>query len=88
MALVLLSLGATTPDDRVLAAPGLGYPCSYGILVLVRFPRLQLRNDLSFGTYVYGFPLQQALLMSGVRLSWLSVTAVSIAVTVPMAALA
>jgi peptidoglycan/LPS O-acetylase OafA/YrhL len=85
--LVLLLVGATTPDYRALAAPGLAYLCIHGSLVLGRSPRLRLRNDLSYGTYVYGFPLQQALLMSGVRPSWPVFTALSIAITVAMAAL-
>ena len=82
----LLMVGALlAPDYRVVAAPAVAYLAIYGGLWLGRFPRLRLRSDLSYGTYVYGFPIQQALLVSGVALGWFGFALLSIAVTVPVA---
>jgi peptidoglycan/LPS O-acetylase OafA/YrhL len=60
-----LTLGASLlPDYRVIAALPLAYlVITVGALVKVR--RLRLENDISYGTYIYAFPLQQVLASAG-----------------------
>lgn len=74
------------PDYRLLAAPALTYLCIAGSLWLARWPRLVLTNDLSYGTYIYAFPLQQAMLMVGLNLSWPLFFGLSVLATIPAAA--
>ena len=63
----------------------------YGVIVsgaLIHNPRLRLRTDLSYGIYIYGWPVQQFLVICG--LSFLNpfvFAAVAGAVTLPLAAL-
>ncbi len=43
-------------------------PLAYAVIVsgfLIRNERLRLRNDLSYGTYVYAWPIQQLLVICG-----------------------
>lgn len=87
LAAVLVLVGALTPDPAFVAAPGLAYLCLTGGLWLGRFPRLVLRMDLSYGAYLYGFPVQQGLLVAGVSLGWLGFSALSVVVVLPLAAL-
>lgn len=50
----------TAPDYRLIGAPFL----AYGLVsagALIRSPRLTLRSDVSYGTYIYAFPVQQLL---------------------------
>lgn len=52
------------PDYRIVAAPFL----AYGLIALgalVKVPRLHLRNDISYGLYIYAFPVQQLLAAAG-----------------------
>jgi peptidoglycan/LPS O-acetylase OafA/YrhL len=52
------------PNYRVFAA----IPLAYAILVsgsLLHNKRLQLRTDLSYGVYIYAFPMQQLLIVCG-----------------------
>ena len=86
-AAVLVALGALSPDPRLVAAPGIAYLCIAGALRLGRSPRLVLRHDLSYGTFLYGYPVQQALLLCGVALGWVGFVAVSVALVLPLAAL-
>lgn len=86
-AAVTLVAGALLTDNyRVIAAPGVAYLCVYLGLQLGRWPRLVLRNDISYGVYIYGFPLQQALLLMGWHSGWLAFFTASVAVTAPLAA--
>ncbi|KUI06083.1 hypothetical protein AU188_03160 [Mycobacterium sp. IS-3022] len=74
------------PDYRLVGA----IPLAYLLIVsgaLIRHKRLQLRNDLSYGTYIYSFPLQQVLLIVGLRVPPLVFAVISTAVTLPVAAL-
>jgi peptidoglycan/LPS O-acetylase OafA/YrhL len=86
-ALLLLALGALTPDPRLVEAPALAYLSIAGALWLGRYPRLLLRHDLSYGAYLYSYPVQQALLMSGVSLGWAAFAGLSAAIVLPLAAL-
>ena len=42
-------------------------------------------TDISYGTYVYGFVIQQALLLCGVSLGWAPFAALSTVVTLAAA---
>jgi peptidoglycan/LPS O-acetylase OafA/YrhL len=48
------------PDYRLLGALPLGYAV-FGLGALLKSPRLRFEQDLSYGTYIYGFPVQQLL---------------------------
>jgi peptidoglycan/LPS O-acetylase OafA/YrhL len=85
-ALVVAGMAAT-PSYLLVAAPALAYLCLYAGIELGRFPRLVLRNDLSYGVYIYAFPIQQALLLAGLgSIGWAGFTCLSIACTLPLAA--
>ena len=82
-----LVVGSWFLDDyRLLAAPALGY------LVIwcggaIKNQLLQLKNrDVSYGIYIYGFPVQQALIMAGLA-TWNPILFgfVALIVTVPLA---
>ena len=74
------------PIYQVAAAPALAYLCIGGGIWLGRFPRVVLKNDISYGVYIYGFPLQQMLLVAGLGgLAWAPFAAISLAIVVPMA---
>ncbi|GAB3920809.1 acyltransferase [Microlunatus endophyticus] len=64
VAALLVAVAAFLPDYRLLAA----IPLAYLLIVIgaaIRSPKLQLRNDISYGVYVYAFPVQQSLAMLG-----------------------
>ncbi len=86
LAILAVLLGLLTPNYRLLAAPAIAYLCLAAGLALGRYPRLVLRTDLSYGVYVYGFVVQQALLVCGVDVGWAAFTALSLAVVLPVAA--
>jgi peptidoglycan/LPS O-acetylase OafA/YrhL len=75
------------PDYRVVAA----LPLAYALIVsgaLVRNKRFRLRTDLSYGLYIYAFPIQQLLVISGlVFLNPPVFAVISTAATLPLAAL-
>lgn len=83
----VLGIAALTPDYRLLAAPAVAYLLLSLGLHLGRVPRLLLRNDLSYGIYIYGAPVQQAMLVIGFTGTWLTFTIASMLVVVPLAAL-
>ena len=83
-AVVILS--AWLPDYRVVAALPLAY-LLIAVGAIGRHRRLQLKNDLSYGAYIFAFPLQQLLATLGaaawgVSPFWLIATAL----TLPVAA--
>jgi peptidoglycan/LPS O-acetylase OafA/YrhL len=52
------------PNYRVLGA----IPLAYAIIVsgaLIHNKRLRLKTDLSYGVYIYAFPIQQLLIIGG-----------------------
>ena len=52
------------PDYRVVAA----FPLAYflvGLSTYVQSPKLQFRTDISYGMYIYAFPIQQVLALAG-----------------------
>jgi peptidoglycan/LPS O-acetylase OafA/YrhL len=75
------------PDYRMVGA----IPLAYAVIVsgaLIHNQRLNLRTDLSYGTYVYACPIQQVLVISGLgTMNLLLFAIVSTIATLPFAAL-
>lgn len=75
------------PDYRVVAA----LPLAYAVIVsgaLIRNKRLRLRTDLSYGLYIYAFPMQQLLVIIGLAfLNPVVFFVISTMATLPLAAL-
>ena len=75
------------PNYRVIAA----FPLAYALIAsgaLIHHRRLTLRTDLSYGVYIYAFPMQQLLVISGLAFLAPPVFAVIAAVvTLPLAVL-
>nr|WP_082135773.1 acyltransferase [Mycobacterium sp. EPa45] len=75
------------PNYRWIAA----FPLAYALVVsgsLIHHPRLRLRTDLSYGVYIYAFPIQQILVICGLAFLAPPVFAIVAAVlTLPLAAL-
>jgi peptidoglycan/LPS O-acetylase OafA/YrhL len=73
------------PNYRIYTA----LPLAYAVVTsgaLLKVERLWLRNDVSYGVYIYAWPVQQLLAMAG--LAWLSpfpFFLAATAVTVPLA---
>lgn len=85
---LLIALAAAwLPDYRLVAA----FPVAYAVIVagtLIRDERLRLTNDLSYGVYIYAFPLQQLLVIGGLdTLHPMVFAIVATTVTLPTAAL-
>lgn len=84
---IVLAAGCFLPDYRVVAA----VPLAYAAIVsgaLVRNKCLSLQTDLSYGTYIYGFPMQQLLVICGLAfLNSYVFAAVATIATLPLAAL-
>jgi peptidoglycan/LPS O-acetylase OafA/YrhL len=86
VALVVAGVAAT-PSYRLVAAPAIAYLCLYVGIELGRFSRLVLRTDLSYGVYIYAFPIQQALLLAGLgSIGWAGFAGLTVALTLPLAA--
>ncbi len=85
VAIVLVAM--LLPDYRIVAA----IPLAYAVVVsgaLIHNERLNLRTDLSYGTYIYACPLQQVLVISGLgTLNVLLFAIISVFATLPFAAL-
>ena len=85
-ALVLLVGSAWLPDYRLVAALPIAY-LMIALGALGTHPRLQVRNDFSYGTYIFAFPLQQLLATLGVASLGVPLFCLAgIAVTLPVAA--
>jgi len=77
---------AFVPDYRLVAAPLVAY-VALGLGSLMTAPRWRFSQDLSYGTYVYAFPLQQALVCVGLGSLPVALFAgLSLVVTLPVAA--
>lgn len=87
VSVVLVLAAGLLPNYRVLGA----IPLAYAIIVsgaLIRNKRLSLRNDLSYGMYIYAFPVQQSLAIMGLAsLNPFLFFVIATAGTVPLAAL-
>lgn len=63
---VVVAMGGTLlPHYRLLG----GIPLAYAVIAsgaLIRNKRMRLRTDLSYGVYIYAFPIQQLLVICGV----------------------
>lgn len=85
LSLCLIGGALFLPDYRVLGA----LPLAYLMIVIgarITSPRLQLRNDVSYGVYIYAFPVQQLLAMTAVgHLGVPAYAAASFALTLPLA---
>jgi len=75
------------PDYRVVGA----IPLAYAVIVsgaLIHNRRLNLRTDLSYGTYIYACPIQQVLVIAGLgAVNPLVFANVATAATLPFAAM-
>ena len=75
------------PDYRVVGA----LPLAYAVIVsgaLIGNKRMVLRTDLSYGLYIYAFPVQQLLVIAGLRsLHPVLFFVVATVATLPLAAL-
>lgn len=86
-AAVVVVAGLWVPNYRILAA----IPLAYAVIVsgaLIHNERLRLRTDLSYGVYIYAWPLQQLLVICGLGfLHPVVFTVLAGAATLPLAAL-
>lgn len=84
---VVVASALLVPNYRLIAA----IPLAYAVIVsgaLMRSERLRLGTDLSYGVYIYGWPMQQLLVMCGLAYLRPFVFAIIAgAVTLPLAAL-
>jgi peptidoglycan/LPS O-acetylase OafA/YrhL len=82
---VIVLAASFLPNYRLVAA----LPLAYSLVVsgaLIHNSQLNFRNDLSYGVYIYAWPLQQLLVVSG--LGFLTPLLFSTVVAVPILALA
>lgn len=89
LACVALAGGMLLDRGEALAPLPLAYLLLWiGAAAPGRVMRIGSRNDLSYGTYLYAFPVQQLLVLAGAaRLGVLAFVLLSVAGTVPLAAL-
>jgi peptidoglycan/LPS O-acetylase OafA/YrhL len=84
---IVFAAGGLLPDYRLVA----GLPLAYAVIVsgaLIRNKRTTLRTDLSYGVYIYAFPVQQLLATFGlIFLSPVLFFVVSTTATLPLAAM-
>jgi peptidoglycan/LPS O-acetylase OafA/YrhL len=87
VSVVIVLASSQLPDYRVVGA----LPLAYAVVasgVMIHNKRLRLRTDLSYGVYIYAFPIQQMLAICG--LTWLNpgvFFVLSATATLPLAAL-
>lgn len=86
-AVIVVVAGLYVPNYRVVAA----LPLAYAVIVsgaLIRNKHLRLRTDLSYGVYIYAWPMEQLLVICGLGfLSPIPFTIVAALATLPLAAL-
>lgn len=86
-ALAIVLASSFLPDYRIVAALPLAY-LLIGVGATVRHPRLRLQNDISYGVYIYAFPVQQILVMFGLAALGVPFLALAAALgTIPLAML-
>lgn len=87
VSVIIVLAASPLPNYRVVAA----IPLAYAIIVsgaLIHHRRLRLRTDLSYGVYVYAFPIQQLLVVCGLAtLNPIFFAIVATTATLPLAAL-
>ncbi len=87
LSVVIVLAASLLPNYRVIG----GIPLAYAIIVsgaLLHHKRLRLRTDLSYGVYIYAFPVQQLLIIVGLASMNPFVFAIVAALaTLPLAAL-
>ncbi|BBY80659.1 acyltransferase [Mycolicibacterium pulveris] len=87
LSVAIVLVASLLPNYRWIAA----FSLAYALVVsgaLIRNPRFRLRTDLSYGVYIYAFPMQQILVIGG--LGFLAPPVFGIiaaAITLPLAAL-
>lgn len=86
-AAIVLAANLLLPDYRLVGA----IPLAYTVIVsgaLIHNQRLNLRTDLSYGTYIYACPIQQVLVIAGLgTLNPLVFAIIATTVTLPFAAM-
>lgn len=87
VSVVIVLAAGQLPDYRVVAA----LPLAYAIIAsgaLLKNTHLRLRTDLSYGVYIYAFPVQQLLAVCGLatRLTPVVFFVVAAVTTLPLAA--
>jgi peptidoglycan/LPS O-acetylase OafA/YrhL len=86
VSVVIVLASMLLPNYRLVAA----VPLAYAIIVsgaLIHNKRLRLRTDLSYGVYIYAFPIQQLLVICGLgSLNPFVFFGVSTIATLPLAA--
>jgi peptidoglycan/LPS O-acetylase OafA/YrhL len=87
MSVVIVVAAGLLPNYRLVGA----IPLAYAIIVsgvLIHNRRLRLRTDLSYGVYIYAFPVQQLLIICGLASMNPIVFAIVAAIaTLPLAAM-
>ena len=87
VSVVIVLAASLLPNYRLIG----GIPLAYAIIVsgaLIHNKRLRLRTDLSYGVYIYAFPIQQLLVICGLGIMNPIVFAIIAAIaTLPLAAL-
>jgi len=87
VSVIIVLAGSSLPSYRVVAA----IPLAYAIIVsaaLIHNRLLRLRTDLSYGVYVYAFPIQQLLVICGLAtLNPILFAIIATTTTLPLAAL-
>jgi peptidoglycan/LPS O-acetylase OafA/YrhL len=87
VSLVIVLAASLLPNYRVVGA----IPLAYAIIVsgaLIHNKRLALRTDLSYGVYIYAFPMQQLLVICGLALlNPIAFAVIAAVATLPLAAL-
>jgi peptidoglycan/LPS O-acetylase OafA/YrhL len=87
VSVVIVLASSLLPNYRLVGA----IPLAYAIIIsgaLIHNKRLSLRTDLSYGVYIYAWPIQQLLIICGLATLNPIVFAITAAIaTVPLAAL-
>jgi peptidoglycan/LPS O-acetylase OafA/YrhL len=83
-AVVAIAVSVKLDDYRILAA----LPFAYLLLVVggaLRHSAFRFRTDVSYGVYIYAFPVQQLLVVAGVDVPVVLFALIALACTLPLA---